>query len=137
MGSGVLVQRLPATVRVVILLGCVLIAPLLGGQSTMQNSTTNPLPVNPLANRYTNGVPLFGGPDRPKLDEGRMEAINRLRLKAMMSDTEKLLQLATELKAQVGEGRTTAPTNVDLAKTEQIEKLAQSVQELMKASVGN
>jgi hypothetical protein len=137
MGSGVEVQRFSATVRVVILLGCLVIAPLLGGQSTMQNSTTNPVPVNPLANRYTNGVPLFGGPDRPKLDEGRMEAINRLRLKAMMSDTDKLLQLATELKAQVGDGREAGPTNVDLAKTAQIENLAQSVQKLMKASVGN
>jgi hypothetical protein len=66
-----------------------------------------------------------------------MEAINRLRLKAMMSDTDKLLQLATELKAQVGDGREAGPTNVDLAKTAQIENLAQSVQKLMKASVGN
>jgi len=51
MGSGVEVQRFSATVRVVILLGCLVIAPLLGGQSTMQNSTTNPVPVNPLADR--------------------------------------------------------------------------------------
>jgi hypothetical protein len=70
-------------------------------------------------------------------DQKKLEAQNQLRQKQMTDDTAKLLQLANELKTEMDKStKDTLSMNV-VRKAEQIEKLAHSVREKMKASIGN
>jgi hypothetical protein len=50
----------------------------------------------------------------------------------LVADTERLLALATDLKAQVGQSATDSLSEDGMKKVEEIEKLAHSVKERMK-----
>jgi hypothetical protein len=93
---------------------------------------------------YTAGapqIPIQQRNQRPDPEEeARQQMIkdmakqaNLKRQEELKRDTEKLLQLATELKAYVDKTNENVMSLEVLKKTEQIEKLARSVREKMKA----
>jgi hypothetical protein len=99
------------------------------GQSPLQNPP--PLP----GRGPIGGLPPIDGRDptmdpmRPRLEEQQARTRNSERQKRLMSDTNKLLGLAADLKQQMDK------TNKDVdvvKKAEEIEKLAKSVKERMK-----
>ena len=63
----------------------------------------------------------------------QLKELNIQRHKQLASDSVKLLALATELKAEVDQAGNADPTPDQLRKAEQIEKLARSVRDKMKA----
>jgi hypothetical protein len=68
----------------------------------------------------------------PRLEEQQAQARNNERQKRLVADTDKLLALATDLKAQVDKtNRDTLSVDV-IKKADEIEKLAHSVKERMK-----
>jgi hypothetical protein len=81
----------------------------------------------------------LGDSDQPndpmaqRLHEQQVKALNDQRQTQLVADTDKLLQLATELKAEVGKTDKDTLSLTVIKKTEQIEKLAKSVREKMKA----
>jgi hypothetical protein len=64
----------------------------------------------------------------------RMMLLNVMRQKEMTSDTEKLLQLANEVKADTNRTTRDQLSMIEVRKVEMIEKLAHAVREKMKAS---
>ena len=67
----------------------------------------------------------------------QFKQLNELRQKEMTSDTAKLLALAGDLKEEVDKtGKATISMDA-VRKAEQIEKLAQNVQNKMKATISN
>lgn len=76
----------------------------------------------------------FGG--EPNADPKRMRVLNAERQKELVSDTQKLLQLARELNAEVSDANVAAMTDAQLRKVAEIAKLARSVKEKMSFSVG-
>ncbi len=82
------------------------------------------------------------GPNRdlgrmdPTLAKRQVEMLNVQRQKMMVSDTAKLLKLATELKAEIDAGDSVSLTPEQLRKISEIEKLAHSVKQKMSITVG-
>ncbi|HEX3894279.1 MAG TPA: hypothetical protein VHW46_17015 [Terracidiphilus sp.] len=60
--------------------------------------------------------------------------MNTERQKAVVSDTDKLLKLATELNQEIGESNPATLTPVELRKVAEIEKLARNVKQKMSIS---
>ena len=77
-----------------------------------------------------------GHRDRDAADSRRGQELAKIRnedrQKKLVADTEKLLALATDLKAQVGQSATDNLSEDGMKKVEEIEKLAHSVKERMK-----
>jgi hypothetical protein len=72
-------------------------------------------------------------PDQAKRDKDRMKALNKERNKAIKEDTDKLLELATELKKSVDASVEGDTLSLDvIRKTDDIEKLAKKVRGKMK-----
>jgi hypothetical protein len=75
-------------------------------------------------------------PSRDPLEEARrLRALNEARQKGIVSDTNKLLKLTTELNAEIARENSGALTQGQLRKLAQIEKLAHSISEKMSATV--
>ncbi len=72
-------------------------------------------------------------PMRKEMEKRRQKALNKERHAELKRDTEKLLALATELKTEVDKADENVLSLGVLRKTEQIEKLAKSVREKMRA----
>jgi hypothetical protein len=72
-------------------------------------------------------------PIRKDMEKRRQKALNKERHAELKRDTEKLLALATELKTEVDKADENMLSLEVLKKTEQIEKLAKSVREKMRA----
>ena len=71
-------------------------------------------------------------PDEAKRQHDQMKALNKQRVKEIQDDTNKLLDLATELKKSVdAAGDNTLSLEV-IKKTDEIEKLSKKVREKMK-----
>lgn len=68
-----------------------------------------------------------------RMEEERAKALNRERQKRLQQDTDKLLELATALKQQVDKSSENMLSLDVVKKAEEIEKLAKSVKEKMKA----
>jgi len=73
----------------------------------------------------------------PTGKEKQLRALNALRQKTMVSDAAKLLQLATELNAEVSAANSDSLTPSELRKVAAIEKLAHSVKQKMSVAVGD
>ena len=71
------------------------------------------------------------GPDDPVLQERRLRQLALETHKSMVSDTDKLLQLVTELNSEISARNSGAFTAEQLRKIAQIEKLAHSVRQKM------
>jgi Ni/Co efflux regulator RcnB len=86
---------------------------------------------HPVAQRQQPGVATE--PVEEKWERDRKKAMNKDRQSDLKKDTEKLLQLATELKQYVDKTNENMLSVEVLKKTEEIEKLAKKVREKMKA----
>jgi hypothetical protein len=71
----------------------------------------------------------------PVEQQRRLRAFNAQRHKSMVSDSNKLLKLARELEDEVSRTNPDSFTPAELRKVAEIEKLARSVKEEMKASL--
>ena len=76
-------------------------------------------------------------PDQPLDKEHLAEMKSALQKKQLADDTEKLFQLANELKADMDKTTKDTLSLAVVKKAEQVEKLAHKVREEMKASLGN
>jgi len=94
-------------------------------------------PISPLANRTADANRILEDSMKLKENQKRIEELNLLRQKEMTSDTAKLLALANELKAETDKSTGAALSMNEVRKVEEIEKLAHSVRDKMKATVGN
>lgn len=73
----------------------------------------------------------------PLYEQRRMKALNADRHKSMVSDTDKLLQLAKQLDAEIAANSADGLTSQEMKRVAEIEKLARSVKEKMARSFGN
>lgn len=81
----------------------------------------------------TNGL-YDQNPNSP--DQKRMQALNAQRQKSIVSDTEKLLQLAKQLNDEVAAGDADQMSEQQMRKVAEIGKLARSVKDKMCNSLG-
>ena len=72
-------------------------------------------------------------PEMERMEREQARARNKQRQEALRKDTERLLQLATQLKDYVGKTNEHVLSLEVLKKAEEIEKLARSVKDKMKA----
>jgi hypothetical protein len=93
-----------------------------------------PLP-QPIGQRAGGGIEDMGNND-PVEAERRLRALNEMRQKSIVSDTNKLLKLANELNAEIASTNSETLTPDQLRKFATIEKLARSVKEKMSTPVG-
>jgi hypothetical protein len=113
----------------------------LSGDPQPRDISTWP-PINPLANRTADANRILEDSMKLRENQKRFEQLNLQRHKEMTSDTEKLLALANQLKAETDKSSTGKSSKDALSmeavrQAEQIEKLAHTVREKMKASVSN
>jgi len=94
-------------------------------------------PINPLANRTADPNRILEDSMKLRENQKRMEQLNLQRHKEMTTDTEKLLSLANQLKSETDRNSKDALSVEAIRQAEQIEKLAKSVREKMRASVSN
>jgi hypothetical protein len=87
-----------------------------------------------LGRNYPDTNSQFGAEPTP--DPKRMRVLNAERQKELVSDTQKLLQLARELNAEVSDANAAAMSDAQLRKVAEIAKLARSIKEKMTYSVG-
>ena len=83
--------------------------------------------------------PQFGrerpkDPNEEKMERDREKALNKQRQSSLQKDTDRLLQLATELKEYVDKTNEHTLSLDVIKKAEEIEKLAKSVKGKMKGS---
>jgi len=109
--------------------------------SPVCNSSVGTSPVSPATNRGQSGPPLQHGIDMPPQGplEGRLERDqaklrNADRQKQLEADTQKLLALANELKAEVEKSNKDTLSLDVVRKADEIEKLAKSVRDKMRGS---
>jgi hypothetical protein len=88
----------------------------------------------PIGQRVGGSLEDVGDGD-PVEQEKRLRALNAERQKFMVSDTGKLLKLASELNAEISRANPDSLTPAQLRKVAEIEKLAHSVKEKMSTSV--
>ncbi|HET9743019.1 MAG TPA: hypothetical protein VFQ00_09720 [Terriglobales bacterium] len=73
-------------------------------------------------------------PAEEKMEHEREKALNKQRQTSLQKDTDKLLQLATQLKQYVDKSNEHTMSLDVIKKADEIEKLAKSVKEKMKGS---
>jgi hypothetical protein len=112
-------------------LALVLAMPVAGQAPYPQFPSTNN---GKLGRNYPDTNSQFGAD--PTTDPKRMRALNAERQKELVSDTQKLLQLARELNAEVTDANAAAMTDAQLRKVAEIAKLARSVKEKMSFTAG-
>ncbi len=93
------------------------------------------LPEN--ANPHPDGIRALRDSMNQQENSKRLKEINLQRQKEMTSDTAKLLELANQLKNETDRTENDKLSVLEVRKAEMIEKLAKSVREKMKATVGN
>lgn len=86
--------------------------------------------MDPQFGRRRNGM----SPDEQQRERDRVRAMNKDRQQKLKQDTDKLLQLATELKQYVDKTNENMLSVEVLKKTDEIEKLTKSVREKMKTA---
>jgi hypothetical protein len=119
-------------------IGVVFGAVLLCGMAVAQLQEPGPLPATPGQNagRVPFGQGQGQGQDQdPIVRRAQLEAAKRQnadRQKKMIADTDKIVQLAEELKAKVDSGNKDTLSVAEAKKIEAIEKLARSVKDRMR-----
>ncbi len=95
---------------------------------------------NPQAPPTNSRDPQFGSrrnqqdADEIRMEKERAKAVNHARQETIKTDTDKLLQLATELKQYVDKSNEHVLSLTVMKKAEEIEKLARTVKEKMKGN---
>ena len=98
-------------------------------QDASQSAPPNPLPIPRLGT-----IPDAGeDAEHAKIDKDMAKRLNHERQVQLQHDTENLLKLATELKKYVDKSNENTLSLDVVKKAEEIEKLAHSVKEKMKA----
>jgi hypothetical protein len=124
-------QPSPGTARAAMLIAFSLILPLGGAQSHVGGL---PQPIG-----QSVGDSPLGGLNNGNLDDPdqsrRIRMLNAERQKSLVADTVKLLKLANEVNAVMVKEDASAPTQAELRKVADIEKLAHNVKEKMKITV--
>lgn len=106
------------------------------GQSQSQQSGTGQLSDHPLRYETGNMVPSLSESTRGQVDpERRMRQLVAAKHKSIVSNTDKLLKLITELNAEIGSTNPASLTPDQLRKVAAIEKLARSVKDEMRTPV--
>lgn len=98
-------------------------------ESAIDISAADPEPQNP---RSPFPREAEQDPVRQDMEKRRQKALSKERFADLKRDTDKLLELATELKTHVDKANENTLSLDVLKKTEQIEKLAKSVRDKMK-----
>jgi hypothetical protein len=94
-------------------------------------------PMNPAANPTPDANRFLESSLKGQDNRKQIEQLNVLRQREMASDTEKLVILAIQLKAETDATSREKLSMIDLRKVEAIERLAKGVHDKMKATVGN
>lgn len=108
----------------------VLLAPKLSAPAGQEQFPTRP------GQRTMNPNDPFGDQD-PALAAKQMRALNADRQKSMISDTNKLVELAKELNTEMASEDGDEPSAIQLRRATEIEKLAHNVKQKMSYSIGN
>ena len=126
-----LFQLSPGTARAAMLIAFLLILPPGRAQSHIGGL---PQPIG-----QSVGDSPLGGLNNPNLDDPdqarRIRMLNAERQKSLVADTVKLLKLANELNFVMAKEDASNPTQAELRKVADIEKLAHNVKEKMKITV--
>jgi hypothetical protein len=106
-------------------------SPVIGGTQFPGTSGHGGIP------RAQDGGPFSAGPDQYNTLEAEKRArmINAERQKSLVSDTEKLVKLATELNNEIAHSSPSALSAAQVRKVAEIEKLAHNVKDKMIMSV--
>jgi hypothetical protein len=100
-----------------------------------QQTATGEISQHPLRNLNGNGDPNANADLSDPVDQQRqLRLVNAALHKSMVSDTEKLLRLVTELNAEISKTNPTSLTPEQLRKVAAIEKLAHRVRDDMRTS---
>jgi hypothetical protein len=116
--------------RCVLWLAAVLVIP---GGAQVGSIPKGPFP-QPIGQRAPQSADGLGGGDLSQ-EEERLQMLNRQRQKSLVSDTNKLLKLASELDGEVKNANPQAWTPSQLRKLAEIEKLAHNVKDKMSYSM--
>ncbi len=123
-------------VRLVLRLALLLALPCGLTPSQSQQTGTGQLSNHPLRGLNENGNPNANGDSGdPIYQQKRLRQLNVAQHKSMVSDTDKLLKLVTELNAEISSTSPASLTPEQLRKVAEIEKLAHSVKDKMRSSV--
>ena len=110
------------------------------GQSSSGNPThdySGIPPMNPMANPTPDANKFLESSMRLQNSRKQINELNVLRQKEMMADTQRLVVLAIQLKAETDQTSREKLSMITVRQAEQIEKLAKGVRDKMKATVGD
>ncbi len=128
------------------LLAAAIAIPVTAGVSQIQenNGLSQPLhdpsnlpPLSPLIDRHPDRNRLLEDAMKMEDNQKRFAQLNVQRQKEMTSDTAKLVALASQVKAEMDKNLQSGPSILSIREVEQIEKLAHSVRDKMRATVAN
>jgi hypothetical protein len=111
-------------------------APVPVGQQPISNPISNTLDQNMQEPSREMGPNRDMGRMDPMLAKRQVQLLNVQRQKMMVSDADKLLKLATELKLEIDAGDSVSLSPEQLRKISEIEKLARSVKQKMSITIG-
>lgn len=94
-------------------------------------------PMNPAANPMPDANRFMEDSMKVQTSRKQLEELNALRQKEMTVDTNQLVILAIQLKAETDATSREKLSVAELRKVEQIEKLARGVRDKMRSSVGS
>lgn len=123
--------------RLALGLALVLGVPVAGGLPAASQAPYFPFPTSNNNGRAHNPDPNGPLGNEAPMDPKRVRLLNAERQKEMVSDTDKLLQLAKELNAEVTDASANGMTDAQLRKVMEIAKLARSIKEKMSYTVGS
>jgi hypothetical protein len=106
-----------------------------GGQLPTGNGQSSQRPMGPTPPLML-GDTVPGPNVDPVFQERRLRMLNVAQHKSMVDDTDKLLKLVNELNAEINRTNPSSLTPEELRKVAQIEKLARSVRDKMRLTVG-
>ena len=121
--------------RAAVIAGLLVFAVLATGRLLKSQNPNQPIP-GPEASRFPDANAQMSMHDQQN-KKGNAEAANLERRKQIADDSAKLLKLATDLKAEVDKTSKDTLSMGVIRKAEEIEKLAHSVKEKMKLTMGN
>lgn len=127
-----------------VFLAAVIATPIMAGVSQVQENGGLPQPVrdpsglpplSPLIDRHPDRNRILEDAMKMQDNQKRFTKLNVQRQKEMTSDTEKLVALANQVKAEMDKSSRDALSMESVRQVEQIEKLAHTVRDKMRASV--
>jgi hypothetical protein len=128
-------RQSPGATRAAMLMAFFLVLPLGGAQNSPTGHIGGlPQPIGQGVGDSPLGGLNNGSPDDPE-QARRIRMLNAERQKSLVADTVKLLKLANELNAVMAKDDASAPTQAEIRKVANIEKLARNVEEKMKITV--